>query len=247
MASVFGGGNSAAASAPPVPEAGLRVQTSLEGVVRSLVYGKTRIAGNLIWYGDFRAVAQVSNQGQQGGKGGLFSAPSTSSTTGYNYFASVELALCEGVIGGIGQMWADKSLTDLGTTNLGIFSGTASQSPWSFLTASFPGQDFAYRNTAYVAGNVSLGSNSSLPNWTFEVTGPVSNTVPGQPDCGPTEFLSDFLTNPNYGVAGWLSSYNGDWTQARNYLLASNLLISVALVEPGKSRAIAIESQVRIF
>ena len=47
------------------PEAikGIRVQTSTYGTVIPLVYGTTRITGNIIWYGDF-----LANAVSQGGK-----------------------------------------------------------------------------------------------------------------------------------------------------------------------------------
>lgn len=226
MSSLFG--SSSAASTPAVPSAGLRVQTSIEGVARAIGWGQTRAAGNLIWYGGFVAFPAAS--GQQGGKGGIFSSPS--STSSYNYFASVEVALGEGVISGVGQIWADQSLTTLAIVGLGVFDGTASQLPWSYLTATYPGQDFAYRNTAYVAGTVFLGSSPSLPNWTFEIQFSVNELATfGVTDAEPTAMTRDFLTNANYGVAGWQSSYNGDWSQARAYALASGLLVSYALTD----------------
>jgi hypothetical protein len=48
------------------PEAikAIRIQTSAYGVSRALLYGTTRVSGNLIWYGDFVATAHT----QDGGK-----------------------------------------------------------------------------------------------------------------------------------------------------------------------------------
>ena len=54
MASLFG---SQAAVAPAVPETSMRVQTSIEGLPRTLLWGKTRISANIIWYGDFKSTA----------------------------------------------------------------------------------------------------------------------------------------------------------------------------------------------
>lgn len=39
----------------------VRVQSSTYGGVRPLVWGTTRITGNLIWYGDFVAIPQISS------------------------------------------------------------------------------------------------------------------------------------------------------------------------------------------
>ncbi len=53
----------------------LAVQTSSYGICLGMAWGTPRITGNLIWYGDFEAVAHKE---EQGGKGG--GASSTSYT-----------------------------------------------------------------------------------------------------------------------------------------------------------------------
>ena len=101
MASVF----KTSTATPTSPVNQLRVQTSLQGMPRPIVWGMTRLAGNLIDYTDFYAVAV---QQQSSGKGGMFGAPSGGS--GYNYYASVEIGLCEGPVVAIGPvMWADQA------------------------------------------------------------------------------------------------------------------------------------------
>lgn len=59
---LFAGGGSQ--SEQPEAIKGIRVQTSAYGVVRALVYGTTRLSGNLIWYGDFKAVEQKTKGGK---------------------------------------------------------------------------------------------------------------------------------------------------------------------------------------
>ena len=252
---------SANTSEPVVPDGSLRVQTSVEGMARPIVWGRTRLAGNLIWYGDFYAVAVTSGGSNSGGKGGDQPAQQAQS---YNYYASVEIGLCEGVISSTGQIWVDKALSSLGDIGFTVFNGSASQLPWSYLTAahgprfdfryvfdvlkgfytapagtaSHAGEALSYRNTAYVAGNVALGSNSSLPNWTLEITGQVANGAPGHVDAEFTAFLNDFLTNPLYGVPGWTGAFNADWTQARQYTLSANLLISLALTSQTSAQSL---------
>lgn len=235
----------------PTPDASLRIQTSIEGLARARIWGMTRVAGNLIWYNDFYAVT-VSSGGSSGGKGGLFGAPASTSSS-FNYYASVELAIGERVAAIGPVMWASKAKTTLvdaigggggggappvptgltvAATNFGVFLGDQTQLPWSYLTSSHPDQAFAYRLTAYLAGNINLGSGAELPNWTFEVTGLISNSVPGQPDADAMIVVFDFLTNVDSGVAGWSADYNADWAYAQSYLLASNLLVSYALTAP---------------
>src|SRR5216684_2700768 len=67
----FSGGKSGAPQARQHPAiSGLQIQTSAIGKAIPLIYGATRIAGNLIWYGDFKATAHASSP-PGGGKGGV--------------------------------------------------------------------------------------------------------------------------------------------------------------------------------
>ena len=53
------------------PASALRIQNSVAGQPRAIGWGQARLAGNLIWYGDFQAVPQQSGGGKGGGgKGG---------------------------------------------------------------------------------------------------------------------------------------------------------------------------------
>jgi hypothetical protein len=229
MASLFG--TSTPANAPTPAETSLRVQTSIEGLPRTILWGQTRIAANLIWYGDFRAVAVTAAASSGGGKGGLFTPNTAPTSSGYNYFASVEMALCEGPIASVAdRMWASKAVGSMSLSNIAAFAGDNAQLPWSYLTTVHPGQDFGYRYTCYLVGNVSLGTSPELPNWTFEVLSTISEMpVLGIPDADPTQVIADFLSNPHYGVPGWSVAYNGDWSNAQNYTFSADLLISYAL------------------
>jgi len=75
---------------------GMRAQTSVYGTVIPIVYGRTRVPGNLLWYGDFKAFKVKA----QGGKGGLFGGGGKGGG-GYTYQASVEIGICEGPIRGV--------------------------------------------------------------------------------------------------------------------------------------------------
>ncbi|WP_354095434.1 phage tail protein [Bradyrhizobium sp. RT10b] len=236
-----------------MPATGLSIQTSVQGSPRPIIYGKTRVAGNLIWYGDFYAVAQQSDSGSNGGKGGMFGGSSgNGGASSYVYYASVEIALGEGPIAGVSQpMWSSKAMTTLSQENIAILLGGASQSPWGYLTSkgtltgfefirdlltgqftpiagAHPGEDLAYRNTALAVGNLSLGASSSLPNYSFEVQGGLTAAL-ASGDVEVTAMLADFLTNPRYGVPGWSSSLNADWSYAKGYSMATGLCVSYAL------------------
>ena len=82
----------------------LRVQTSMYGLTVPLVWGQTRITGNLLWFGNFQSIATTSTS-SQGGKGG---AGVTQVNTTYEYKAAALLALCRGPIVGIASAWKDK-------------------------------------------------------------------------------------------------------------------------------------------
>ena len=97
MSGLLGGGAKKLA-VQPQQAAGINVQTSAYGKPIPIVYGLTRIAGNLGWYGDFKAVPQSSSSG---GKGGDSGGGGKGGPTGYQYSAAVMLMLCEGPISGV--------------------------------------------------------------------------------------------------------------------------------------------------
>src|ERR1035438_5255318 len=113
FAGLFGGGKSA--SSQQTAAVGLQVQTSVQGKPLALIYGMTRVAPNLIWYGDFTAKQQSSGAGKgglagTGGKGG--------GSGGYIYSASFQLGLGEGVLNSIWDVYADKNITSLTSLDL---------------------------------------------------------------------------------------------------------------------------------
>jgi hypothetical protein len=202
MSFMTGGGTNANS---PTVYTGLQLQTSAQGVPVTLMWGKNRFAPNIFWYNNFQSHKQ-SGKGA-GGKGG------GKGSGNYTYTAAVMLGLCEGPIDRIEAVWADqteyfysggvsKGLVKLGLT---LFTGTASQAVWSYLTSNYPSQAIPYESLCYlVNSNYKLGSSASLPNHNFEVAGPlaysmVGNGAPGG-DANPADIVSDFLTNPQYSI-----------------------------------------------
>lgn len=99
------------------PAAGnLRVQTAVYGAAIPLVYGRTRISGNLVWYGGFTAVPHTSTQ-SQGGKGG---GGTTTENTSFTYTAAVIMVLCEGPINTVLTGWKSKQRFDGAAQDSGI-------------------------------------------------------------------------------------------------------------------------------
>jgi hypothetical protein len=184
----------------PTVYTGLQLQTSAQGVCIPLVWGKNRIAPNLIWYNNFES-HQGSGKGG-GGKGGQKGAGNCT------YTAAVMLALCEGTIHGVEAVWTDQTeyfSGGLAKLGLSLATGTAGQGVWPYLTTSYPGEALAYAYTAYVYNaSYSLGSSAALPNHNFEVAGVLaysmaSNGAP-EGDANPADIVADFLTNPQYSI-----------------------------------------------
>ncbi len=77
------------------------------GTAIPLIYGRSRIPGNLVWYGAFQAYPHTSSQ-SAGGKGG---GGATITNTTYTYSASFVFGLGEGPITGILGEWDGKDYT----------------------------------------------------------------------------------------------------------------------------------------
>jgi hypothetical protein len=216
---------------------GLQVQTATNTLPIPIVWGVARIAPNAIWYNNF----QVHKAGT-GGKGGLFSAPSS----GYDYTAAIILALCEGPISGIGQIWRDQAIYTLADLGLSLFTGTTPQSVWSYLGTAYPGQALGYQGTAFVAsGDYDLGSSATISNHNFEIQGVLQGTGVNGVDGDPAQVVNDFLTNAQYGVgfpaasidATTLFGSGGD-ASYQTYCKAAGFAVSPALSDQESAQSI---------
>lgn len=118
---------------------GISIQSSAMGRARPLVFGTTRVAPNLIWYDDFRAIAH-QNQAGGAGKGGIGGAAGGKNGAGggtsYTYEAAVAFGICEGPIIGVDRVWASKSILSLSQLGLSLFLGEYPQDPWAYLTST---------------------------------------------------------------------------------------------------------------
>lgn len=221
------------------PMTALRVQSSVQGKPHPLLWGRNRLAGNLIWYGDFTSVQVNTGQGSSGGKGGVTGGggKGQQGSISYTYNVSAALGLCEGPIVEVLTVWANKAIaTATGRVgaggagqNLGfeVFIGDYSQTAWGYLASLHPGEALNYRGLAYVAqAGIDLGSTTELSNYSFEVTGGISNAAAGIPDANPRDVVVDYLTNPHYGVPGWPAGRLASMAQYAAYCQASGLLVS---------------------
>ncbi len=176
----------------------LEIQTSASTMPIPIVYGRTKIAANVLWYGGFRAAPGNGGKGS-GGKGGLFGGGGASSDS-YTYYADLILGLCEGPIAGIGLVYKNQSIYVLLELGLGNFNGTTPQPVWPYLAATYPANALAYQGTAYVWGaGYNLGDAAAIGNHNFEVIGILAGTGANGEDADPAQVIYDFLTNAQYG------------------------------------------------
>lgn len=165
------------------------VSTAQYGASVCEILGTTRISPNVIYWDDFTAHEHKSSQ--RAGKGGR----SKTTTINYTYTVAVILALCEGPITGIGNMWKGKNVYQYpnGDVGLTLFSGTADQKPWAYVQGKHPNKALAYENLAYMAGVIDLGDSGSMPTFNFEVKGKLLDTGDGV-DVNPADYILYILS-----------------------------------------------------
>lgn len=233
MSGLFGGSTKINGETPQAI-ATISLQTSAYGVPIAIQYGTNRLSPNVIDYQDFQAIANTTTT-NTGGKGG--GGTSVSNTT-YTYQAAVVMALCEGSVAGIGQVWVGKALySDISNlpVPLSLFAGTLGQSAWSYMTTNHPSHALGYTQTAYVAAAAyQLTSSAGLDNHSFEIKGfkrfilNPSGSPTTSPDANPADVIYDLLVSTQYG-AGWNPGLIASTTNAINYCGSLGLLISPTL------------------
>lgn len=234
------------------PATSLRINTSMQGVPIALILGgANRVAGNLIDY--FNLYYQNAPSSSGAGKGGSFTAGTGKGNSGqYIYFVSFILGICEGPAG-IGGVWMNgngEALPPPGGTSeldwggIGTFAcefsdGDYAQEPWGFIEVIAPAYALSYRGICTANfGNFPLGSSTSLPNLTFLVISTNNgNVVPGQPDGDVSIALSQFLTNPYWGV-GFPSLRLGSLTAWQQYAIALGFGVSPVLASSTQAASV---------
>ena len=144
-----------------------------EGDPVARVYGRMRVAGQVIWASEFLETTRTSG----GGKG----APSQPKVTEHSYSVSLAIALCEGEISGVGRIWADGAEIAPADLDMRVYKGSADQLPDPKMEAvEGAGEVPAYRGTAYlVLEDLSLEQfGNRIPQFTFEVLRPAPADLP---------------------------------------------------------------------
>jgi hypothetical protein len=158
---LFGGSSSSGAKLKD-----LDVTASTEGTPVPQVYGRGRVAGQIIWATRLEAVTYRRKAAAKGGAMGGGEGDATA------YFANIALGLCEGPNGRIGRVWADGKPLDLHNIVMRTYSGSETQEPDPLIVAK-EGADFApaYRGLVYVVFerlNLEPFGNR-IPQLSFEV------------------------------------------------------------------------------
>ncbi len=155
--------------------ADLDVMASTEGAPIPRVYGRARLAGQVIWATQLEEMVSSSTSSSSGGKGHLVSGPRTTTTT-YSYFGNFAVGLSEGVIGGVGRIWADGKPLDLTGKTIRVHRGTEEQAPDDLIVAKEGADNSpAYRGLAYVVfERLPLADfGNRIPQLSFEIIRPV--------------------------------------------------------------------------
>lgn len=161
----------------------LRVMGASEGTAIARIWGRQRIAGQVIWATRFLETVATTTTG--GGKGGRQTP--TQTTNSYSYSISLAVALCEGEVLRLGRIWADGNEIAPNSLNLRLYSGSQTQQPDPKIEA-VEGEAPAYRGIAYVViEDLALEPfGNRVPQLSFEVIRPakdhatdLSKVIPG--------------------------------------------------------------------
>ena len=122
------------------------LQTSRDGAPMARIYGRVRLAGQVIWASRIRET--VSEEPVQSGKGG---GPTQRN---YSYSISFAVGLCEGEILGIDRLWANGAPLQIAGLVSRVYRGTEDQLPDSIISAIEGGTTSrgvpSFRGTAYI-------------------------------------------------------------------------------------------------
>lgn len=185
-----------------------KVQDSRYGVAIPVVFGRARVAGNVIWVSDL--IETTHETEVSGGKGGVVSSAFSSTRTTYTYSLNCAVALCAGEIGGVQTIWADsKIIYQNGVWKSGviesatIYKGADDQGVDPLLESWIGGGLVpAYRGTAYVVlqGLQISKFGNRLPNLTFEILPKASTGKPEWLGMDDPDLYHAIVTNRNGGM-----------------------------------------------
>ena len=177
----FAGSEIDAAIAPGVSRKGptisdINIQSSTEGAPIQRVYGRIRVAGQLLWATQFLQTASTTKT-SVGGKG----IGTTVKETDYSYSISFAVGLCAGVATKIGRVWANGSLIDLTQYTTRFYPGDETQDEDPLIAETEgTGNTPAYRGLCYIVfEDMPLADyGNRIPQLQFEIIRPISDADP---------------------------------------------------------------------
>lgn len=195
-----------------------RINSSCYSATIPIVFGTTRISGNIIDYLDFTAIPHTKKE--TSGKGGK---KTTVKTTTYTYTVAVAVALCEGQVQ-IGRVWADKYVKQLWQIGLQFYYNQV----WPYVIGKYNERAVTYKDVSYCAGVSDLGDSDTLPSINFEVIGP---------NYQPVDMIVKLMTNTVFGV-GLNSKFIGDLSPFRQYCSAVGIQLAAAITSVSEAQEI---------
>lgn len=194
-------GKSQASQAAQLPTyTGLQLPTATSTLPIPVIWGKTKTSVNVIFYGGFTPVPELSATNRSG-KGFLGSKGGGYQITGWFYLADLLLGICEGEIAGIGNVFKGQSVFPFAQMGTSLFVGSDTQPSYSYIDTNYPGRSLTYRHTAYIgAARYNLGNSAALGSLNIEVKGLSYATGFNGEDSDPGEMIIDMLSDPNHGA-----------------------------------------------
>lgn len=134
----------------------LKLQSSTYGVTIPVIFGVTRVAGNLVWYDGF--TAHKHKKTQSAGKGGA-----KTKTITYTYTAHVAMAIAEGTIIGVPRVWRGKEKFTGGIPAANILTATETYTVPGGGGAKTVANSATWKSTSLVwyTGAVEVGDGST--------------------------------------------------------------------------------------
>ena len=184
----------------------INIQASQEGAPVPSLYGRMRVAGQLLWATRFKETATTNSTG--GGKGG---GGVTVTETDYTYSISFAVGLCAGPASKIGRVWADGNLIDLSLFTTRFHAGDEEQGFDPLIeTIEGTGNTPAYRGLCYVVfEDMALAQfGNRIPQLQFEVLRKLSDADPSSlenaltgvaliPGAGEFVYATEIVTQDN--------------------------------------------------
>jgi hypothetical protein len=157
----------------------VNIQASTEGAPIPRLYGRVRVAGQLLWATKFKETVLKKDQSSGGGKGG---PKVTATEIDYKYSISFAVGLSAGIVSKIGRVWADGNLIDLSKFTTRFHAGDEAQTEDPLiLEIEGDGNTPAYRGLAYIVFEDMDLTNfgNRIPQLSFEI---IRSLAPGNPD-----------------------------------------------------------------